>query len=283
MSNLAHNSRSPFDSIRHIDERGNEFWYARELMPLLEYSNWQNFCVVIVKAQKACENTNNQVLDHFTDADKMVPVGSGANRQIQDYRFSRYGCYLVAMNGDPRKSAIAQAQSYFATKTHEAETANLVAVQQFQQQLPSVQQTLADVDFLVGWIAKTDSELNLLEQAKYDTVANIHPQYRLLLEAAKKVRSTEAIHDAVGMTATQIGDKLDPRMSAVKLNRVLEEMGLQYRDFSGKKPAWQLSESGKEHGFVYFATNDDKWSGDQIRWQDSVIAEIQDYFDCTVV
>lgn len=278
MSNLAHNGSSPFDSIRHTDEQGNEFWFARELMHPLEYPRWAEFAPVIDRAKLACQNTRNDVAMNFSGLTLKTE-----GRPKEDVKLSRYGCYLVAMNGDPRKPAIAQAQSYFAAKTHEAETANLVVSQQQHPQLSSIQQTLADVDFLVNWLTKTDTEQNLLEQAKYDTVATIHPEYRLLLEAAKKVRSTEAIHDSVGMTATQVGDKLDPRMSAVKLNRVLEEMGLQYRDFSGKKPAWQLSESGKEHGFVYFATNDDKWSGDQIRWQDSVMAEIQDYLDCAVV
>jgi phage regulator Rha-like protein len=85
-----------------------------------------------------------------------------------------------------------------------------------QPRLIPVQQTIAEVDVLLGWIAQTDTERNLLEQAKYDTVANIHPEYRPLLEAAKKVRSVEDAHSSVGLTATQLGEKLAPRLSAVK-------------------------------------------------------------------
>jgi hypothetical protein len=159
------------------------------------------------------------------------------------------------------------------------ECERIAKAKQSQRWTSPVQQTISDADALVDWIAKTDTEKNLLEQAKYDTVANIHPEYRPLLEAAKKVRSVEDIHSSVGMTATQVGDKLTPRLSAVKLNKVLEGMGFQYRDFSAKKPAWQLTEQGKKYGFVYFATNDDKWSGDQIRWQDSIIEAVQPHLD----
>lgn len=272
MSNLSHNG-SPFDSIRRVDDQGNEFWFGRELMPLLEYIKWQRFEEVIERAKLSCEVAGANVIDHFTHLPGSV---SGLGRFGDDYKLSRYACHLTAMNGDVRKEAIAQAQAYFSIKAHESE---LNPVQSAQPQLTPVQQTIADIDALTQWLTKTDAEKNLLEQAKYDTVANIHPEYRPLLEAAKKVRSTESIHTSVGLTATQVGEKLTPRLSAVKLNRILESMGLQYRDFSGRKPAWQLTEEGKEYGFVYFATNDDKWSGDQVRWQDSVIAEIQCWMD----
>lgn len=272
MSNLSHN-HTPFDSIRHVDEQGNEFWLGRELMQPLNYPRWADFVAVIERAKQACQNTQNDVTAHFSGLTLKTD-----GRPKEDAKLSRFGCYLVAMNGDPRKPAIAQAQSYFAAKTHQAEVSDLARAMP-QKQLPQVQETIANVDALVSWIAQTDTEQNLLEQAKYDTVANIHPEYRPLLEAAKKIRSVEAAHSSVGMTVTQVGEKLNSRMSAVKLNRVLAEMGLQYRDFSSKKPVWQLTEEGKQHGFVYFATNDDKWSGDQIRWQDSVIAEIQAYLE----
>lgn len=111
-----------FDSIKHLNPYNVEYWEARELMSLLGYRNkWQNFVDVITKAMVSCETTGNIVTDHFTDASKMVGIGSGAKRGVKDYYLSRLACYLIAMNGDSRKSEIAAAQNYFAvaTRAHE--------------------------------------------------------------------------------------------------------------------------------------------------------------------
>lgn len=110
-----------FEEIKHIDENGVEFWYARELMPILQYSNWQNFEKIIHKAMSACENSNISVIDHFTDVNKMVQIGSGAYREQIDYKLTRYASYLVAQNGDSRKKVIALAQTYFAVQTRKQE------------------------------------------------------------------------------------------------------------------------------------------------------------------
>ena len=110
-----------FEEIKHIDEFGNEFWYARELMPVLQYSNWQNFEKIIKKAKTSCENSNINVSDHFTDINKMVQIGSNAERRQQDYELTRYACYLIAQNGDSRKKVIATAQTYFAVQTRKQE------------------------------------------------------------------------------------------------------------------------------------------------------------------
>ena len=87
-----------FEEIKHTDETGMEFWYARELMPILQYSNWQNFEKIINKAKTSCENSKINVLDHFTDINKMVQIGSGAERKQQDYKLTRYAGYLIAQN-----------------------------------------------------------------------------------------------------------------------------------------------------------------------------------------
>ena len=110
-----------FEDIKHMDENGVEFWYARELMPILQYSNWQNFEKIIQKAKIACENSDIAVIDHFTDANKMVQIGSGAYREQIDYKLTRYACYLIAQNGDSRKKVIALAQTYFAVQTRKQE------------------------------------------------------------------------------------------------------------------------------------------------------------------
>jgi len=110
-----------FEDIKHIDENGNEYWLARELMPLLEYSKWERFSNTIDNAKNACENSGYNVNDHFPNVGKMVQIGSKTNRQIVDYKLSRYACYLIAQNGDSRKKAIALAQTYFAIQTRKQE------------------------------------------------------------------------------------------------------------------------------------------------------------------
>ena len=117
---LITNYKIKFDEIRH-EENGIEFWYARELMQLLDYSKWQNFENVLSKARVACANNGITVEDHFADVSKMVTLGSGANREVEDYMLTRYACYLIAENGDPRKEQIAFAQSYFAVQTRKQE------------------------------------------------------------------------------------------------------------------------------------------------------------------
>ena len=95
MKEIDENNKS-FENIKHIDENGTEFWYARELMPILQYSNWQNFEKIIQKAKISCENSGIAVIDHFTDVNKMVQIGSGAYREQIDYKLTRYACYLIA-------------------------------------------------------------------------------------------------------------------------------------------------------------------------------------------
>jgi DNA-damage-inducible protein D len=104
------------------DERGEfEWWSARELMPLLGYSQWRRFEDSIDRAKAACQNSGNQVADHISQVAKMISLGKGAVREVIDYHLSRFGAYLVAMNGDPRKPEIAAAQRYFAVQARRAE------------------------------------------------------------------------------------------------------------------------------------------------------------------
>ena len=114
-------TNSIFENIKHIDENGNEFWEARELMPLLEYSKWENFHKVIKHAMIACETSNNKVSDHFPEFRKMVDIGSNTKRETTDYHLSRYACYLIVQNANPRKKAVALGQTYFAIQTRKQE------------------------------------------------------------------------------------------------------------------------------------------------------------------
>jgi len=100
---------------------GVEFWYARDLQKLLGYSKWENFAMVIEKAKEACKNSNQEVEDHFPEVRKTIPMPKGATKEIEDYMLTRYACYLIAQNGDPRKEQIAFAQSYFAVQTRKQE------------------------------------------------------------------------------------------------------------------------------------------------------------------
>lgn len=114
-------TESLFESIRHVNEYDEEFWYARELQVALGYAKWGNFKKVIEKAVAACNNSENSIQDHFADVGKMVNIGSGAERKIEDLELSRYACYLIVMNGNSNKKIIALGQSYFAVKTRQQE------------------------------------------------------------------------------------------------------------------------------------------------------------------
>ena len=114
-------SDQTFEDIKHINEDGQEFWYARELQHVLEYAQWRYMKETVERAKLACENSGLNPDDHFAEVRKMVPIGSGAERAVEDYMLSRFACYLVVMNGDPRKEVIAVGQAYFAVKTRQQE------------------------------------------------------------------------------------------------------------------------------------------------------------------
>ena len=114
--------KEQFDLVVHSDTTAKvEFWYARELMPLLGYERWENFDKAISRAMDSCETSGMEVPDNVREATKMVPLGSGAQRSVKDYMLTRYACYLLAQNGDPKKEEIAFAQSYFAVQTRKQE------------------------------------------------------------------------------------------------------------------------------------------------------------------
>lgn len=126
-------AESPFERIRQVDPDDLEFWSARDLMPILEYTKWQNFKTVLLKAQIACENSGNDPADHFTDASKMVAIGSDAKREVEDMHLSRYACYLIVQNADPAKEVIALGQTYFAVQTRRQEIADADALAELSE------------------------------------------------------------------------------------------------------------------------------------------------------
>ena len=118
---IANQHHATFEGIRQQDPERNEYWFARDLAPLLDYQEWRNFMQVVEKAIQACRKSENVVEDHFGDITKMVEIGSGAQREIADVRLSRYACYLIVQNGDPSKPVIANGQTYFAMQTRRQE------------------------------------------------------------------------------------------------------------------------------------------------------------------
>lgn len=127
-NNLVNTTEKDFESIKHIDESGIEFWYARELMTMLEYSKWGNFVKVIDKAKQSCKSSDINIIDHFAEVGKMVKAGV-ADKKIDDLKLTRYACYLIAQNGDSRKKTIALAQTYFAVQTRKQE----ISRQEYEQ------------------------------------------------------------------------------------------------------------------------------------------------------
>lgn len=113
-----------FEDIMHIDENGFEFWYARELMVILEYKQWRRFESVIDKAIQSCKNSGISAFEHFANVGKLSKRANNAEVRINDYKLSRYACYLIAQNGDSRKKVIALAQTYFAIQTRKQEKIN---------------------------------------------------------------------------------------------------------------------------------------------------------------
>src|SRR3990167_6532361 len=120
-TDLIHTLTGTFEAHAQQAENGIEFWLARDLQHLLGYDEWRNFFAVINKAKTACEVSDHAISDHFVDVNKMVDLGSGSQREVDDIMLTRYACYLIAQNGDPRKQQIAFAQTYFAMQTRKAE------------------------------------------------------------------------------------------------------------------------------------------------------------------
>lgn len=149
---LTKKTMSLFESIKHFDENGVEYWTSRSLWKVLEYNEYRNFLPVIEKAKIACENSGQRVENHFVDIHEMIVIGKGGERRVDSVKLSRYACYLIVQNADPSKTIVAQGQTYFAIQTRIAE------VQQMKEY-----QALSDEEekrlFLRAELQKHNSEL----------------------------------------------------------------------------------------------------------------------------
>ena len=135
MESIKKYNENIFESIKHTDEYGDEFWFARELQEVLEYKQWRRFNEVIEKAKISCEVSEIPVSDHFAEVGKLVDIGSNTTREIQDYMLTRYACYLIAQNGDPRKKSVALGQTYFAVKTRQQELSDFSTLTEDERRL----------------------------------------------------------------------------------------------------------------------------------------------------
>ena len=234
-----------FEAIRHIDEEGHEFWYARDLQPLLTYATWDKFKRVIEKAMLACSQSGQAVPDHFSQTGKMIELGKGAQREVLDYCLSRYACYLIVQNADPSKPIIAQGQTYFAVQTRRQELADQADFQQLtedqkrlylRQELRSHNKQLVEAAQEAG--VATDLDFAVFQNHGYQglyggmSAKDIH--------AHKGLKKGQKILDHMGSTelaanlfrATQTEEKLrrDGIQGKAQANQTHYQVGREVRD-----------------------------------------------------
>jgi DNA-damage-inducible protein D len=231
-----------FESIKHLREDGAEYWRARELAPVLEYVQWRNFQKVLERAMLACKNSGFNVTEHFAEVSKTIEMPKTAQKSIVDYELTRYACYLIVQNGDPRKEVIALGQTYFAIQTRRAEVAE--AFNQLDENnkrlvvrgnIKQWNQLLAEAAHNAGVL--TDEEFAIFQNAGYMglygglTVADIHE--RKNLKKNEKILdfmgSTELIANLFRISQTEEKLKRDEVSTAVEANNTHYEVAEKIR------------------------------------------------------
>jgi DNA-damage-inducible protein D len=204
-----------FEDLKHFNQHGAEYWNAREIQPMLGYSQWRRFEDAIKRAIISCEKSGNEPANHFAGAGKMVDLGSGSQREVPDYQLSRFACYLIAQNGDPRKPEIANAQKYFAVQTRRQELSDAQAAD--LERLELRKQTSEEFKALSG-AAREAGVQNKMFGVFHD--AGYKGLYgglgREAIKARKKISAKEQLMDRMGTTElaanqfrmTQTRDKL---------------------------------------------------------------------------
>lgn len=213
---------SLFESIKRIDENGNEYWTSRSLWKILEYTEYRHFLPVIEKAKLACENSGQRVEDHFEDILEMIVIGKGGERQVDSVKLSRYACYLIVQNADPSKKIVAQGQTYFAIQTRIAEVQQMKEYQELsteEEKRLFLRAELQTHNFLLAGVAKDAGVIDPRDYAIFQnygyqglyggmTAKDIH--------AKKGLKKSQKILDHMGSTelaanlfrATQTEEKL---------------------------------------------------------------------------
>lgn len=219
MSDLTTYSERTFESIKHINEYGEEFWYARELRKVLQYTEYNKFLPVIKKAMTACENSGYDIEDHFAQTSEMVEIGSGALREMDSFALSRYACYLIVMCADETKEVVALGKTYFAVKTRQQEIIENYDILTEEQKRLAIRnemkehnKSLAEAAQMAGIVDKKDYAIfqNMGYQGLYGGLGakEIH--------ARKGLKKSQNILDHMGSTelaanlfrATQTDEKL---------------------------------------------------------------------------
>jgi len=242
MANLESYNETIFENIKNINEYGQEFWYARDLQQVLDYTKWTNFEKVIIKAKTACENSKINVHDHFADVGKMVQLGSGSEREIDDIMLSRYACYLIVQNADPRKDVVALGQTYFAVQTRKQELQDEFELMDEDRKRLAIRNELKEhnknlVDAAHDAGIKTNLEYATFQnhgyQGLYGGLAN------KAIHARKNLKKSQKILDHMGSTelaanlfrATQTEEKLrrDNIKGKMNANNTHFEVGAKVR------------------------------------------------------
>lgn len=253
MADIQKYSEQTFESIKHINEYGQEFWYARELQAALEYSQWRRFEKAIERAKIACEQSGNPVADHFANVGKMVKLGSGSEREVNDYVLSRYACYLIVMNGDPRKEVIAVGQTYFAVKTRQQELVENYDELTENQKRIAIRHEMAEHNKSLAEAAQMAGVETSLDYATFQNYGymGLYGGLRAAdIKARKGLKKSQNILDHMGSTelaanlfrATQTDEKLrrDNVQGKAAANQVHYQVGAKVRqtikDLGGTMP-----------------------------------------------
>ena len=253
MADIQKYSEQTFESIKHINEYGQEFWYARELAKVLEYKDFRNFEQSIFKAMDACKNSGYDIEDHFGDVTEMVPIGSGAERGFPSYTLSRYACYLTVMNGDPRKEVIAVGQTYFAIKTRQQELVENYDELTENQKRIVIRREMAEHNKSLAEAAQMAGVVTSLDYATFQNYGymGLYGGLRAAdIKARKGLKKSQNILDHMGSTelaanlfrATQTDEKLrrDNVQGKAAANQVHYQVGAKVRqtikDLGGTMP-----------------------------------------------
>jgi DNA-damage-inducible protein D len=239
------NTQTVFEQIKKIDQDGNEFWSARDLSKVLEYTDFRNFSGVINKAKESCENSGQPVENHFVDFNDMVSIGSGAKREIESVKLSRYACYLIVQNADPGKEVVALGQTYFAVQTRLQEIQQMEAYNQLKNEDEKrlfLRREMAEHNKQLADAAKCAGVIDPIDYAIFQNFG-----YKGLyggldqkgIHAKKQLKKSQKILDHMGSTelaanlfrATQTEDKLrkDEIKGKQKANQTHYDIGKKVR------------------------------------------------------
>jgi len=236
---------SLFESIKHVDDFGNDYWTSRAMWKVLEYTEYRHFLPVIEKAKIACKNSGQRVEDHFEDILEMVSIGSGAERPVESIKLSRYACYLIVQNADPSKTIVAQGQTYFAIQTRIAEVQQMAEYQELSNEEEKRLFLRTEMQKHNSLLASAAKDAGVVDSKDYAIFQNWGYQglYGGMtakdIHARKGLKKSQKILDHMGSTelaanlfrATQTEEKLrrDNIQGKQRANRTHFEVGAKVR------------------------------------------------------